>query len=201
MKIGVIGGTFDPVHYGHLILADRAAEYLELPKVLFIPSNMPPHKDLGKITPVRHRIEMLRLAIENNDIFELSTVECDRDGMSYSYETFGILHEMFGEDTDFYFIVGSDVLFDLASFKNFDILSKSCSFAVAVRSGANTQELRAVSAKLSSEYGARIIHVPYHEIDISSTIIREKVTSGESVRYMLPDTVRNYIRENGLYMV
>jgi len=200
LKIGVLGGTFDPVHNGHLVLAEQMSSYFNFPKVLFIPSNLPPHKEVEKIAPIGHRIEMLKLAIKDNDVFEMSVLECEREGMSYSYETIGLLEKMYPPDTEFYFIVGSDVLYDLETFKNFEILSKKCSFATAVRPGANVERLSDVVERLGKKYGATIYPVPFHEIDISSTMIRERIASGKSVRYLTPEAVLSYIMENKLYM-
>ena len=199
MRVGVIGDTFDPVHYGHLILADQIAEYMKLSKVLFIPSNNPPHKDVSKIAPVEYRLEMIKLAISGNEVFELSTIEYEHAGKNYSYETLIRLGHIFEEGTEFYFIIGSDVLYDLLTFKNFEELSARCRFAVAIRPGTDMPELSRAAERLRLEYGARIHIVPFNEIDLSSTIIRERIFSGKSVRYMLPEDVRRYIETKGLY--
>ena len=200
MKVGVIGGTFDPVHYGHLILAEQIAGHLGISKTLFIPSNEPPHKDAGSVAPIRHRIEMLRYAIEGNDAFELSLIEYERGGKSYSYETFRVLSEAYPKGTDFYFIAGSDVLYDLPSFKKVEELLKQCCFAVVARLGSDMLELRKTAERLRLTYGARIDIVPFLEIGISSTMIRKKVKLGESVQYLSPEKVVSYIKANGLYM-
>ena len=199
MRVGVIGGTFDPIHYGHLILAEQAAGYFNLSKVLFMPSNTPPHKDIQKVASVKHRIEMITLAIENNDLFEISAIESEREEKSYSYKTFELLSGIYEGGTEFYFITGSDVLCDLHSFKNLDELVKRCSFVVAVRPGADMARLTDSAEQLRSSFGAKIHIAPFQEIGISSTIIKEKVRSNESVRYMLPDKVKRYIETNGLY--
>ena len=199
MKVGVLGGTFDPVHCGHLILAEQMIGYLNLSKVLFVPSNAPPHKDAQKIAPTKHRYKMIALAIEDNDSFELSDIELKRKGKNYSYETFEILSEMYEESTDFYFIIGSDVLIDLPAFRKFSELSRRCSFAAAIRPGDDIAGLTDVIEILRSTFGAKVHIAPFQEIGISSTIIREKVRLGESVRYMIPDKVKRYIEANGLY--
>ena len=199
MRVGVLGGTFDPVHFGHIMLAEQVAAYLGLPKVVFIPANLPPHKEIERVAPIGHRIEMLKLAICGNGIFEVSTIECDREGKSYSYKTMEVLREIYPKGTEFHFIIGSDVLFDLTTFKNIDVLSKMCIFAAAIRPGADRAALSRVAEGLRENYGARVCLVPFDEVDISSTQVKGMIESNECLEGTLPGAVIDYISSKGLY--
>ncbi|MDR3121084.1 MAG: nicotinate-nucleotide adenylyltransferase [Clostridiales bacterium] len=198
-KIGILGGTFDPIHFGHLMLADQAAAALGLTKVLFVPTGRPPHKDESKLAPTRHRVEMTRLAVAGNRAFEVSTVESDEPGTSYTYLTLEKLRGQYGGGAEFYYIVGSDVLAYLTKFKNYGRLVQSCSFVAATRTGAHEAEMRALAERLAEDHGARVSLIPFAEVGISSTLIREKLAKAESVRYMLPDSVIEYIGRHGLF--
>ena len=201
LKIGILGGTFDPVHIGHLMLADHAATIFNLSKVLFIPSGRPPHKDISKITQASHRIAMIRLATSCNGLFETSTVECDSPGVSYTYATLDALRGIYGPDADFYYIVGSDVLYYITKFRNYRQVLDSCAFIASARPGAGQLQAGTLAREISAAHGARIELMDFPEIEISSSMIRDKIAAGESVRYMLPDKVIEYIGENGLYAV
>jgi len=198
-KIGILGGTFDPVHVGHLMLADQAASALGLSRVLFVPTGRPPHKDSRRITPAEHRIGMVRLAIEGNGLFEATTVECDYPGTSYTYITLGELRAQYGPDVEFYYIIGSDVLAYITKFINYRQVFDSCVFAVSARPGADRDRTEMLARELVESYGARIRLVGFPEIAISSSMLREKIARGESVRYMAPDAVIKYINEHNLY--
>ena len=199
MKIGVLGGTFDPIHAGHLILAEQVVHSIGLSKVLFIPSNRPPHKDERMVAPIQDRINMISLAIEDNPRFELSTIECEIDGKSYTYKTLERLKLEYDSDTAFYFIVGSDVLEELLLFRNYETVLKNCSFVTGSRAGADKQKIDAIAEDLISNYNAKIYMIPFTEIGISSTLIRDRIRKMQSIRYLIPDDVNQYISENRLY--
>ena len=200
MKVGVLGGTFDPIHVGHLMLADQVVNQLGLSKTLFVPSYRPPHKETGSICSVDDRVEMIKRAIAGNDRFELSTVERCIPGKGYTYKTLTVLKEEYDPGTEFYFIVGSDVLEDLVNFKCAEELMKSCTFVSALRPGADKGKLLALIDYLTKEFHASIQLIPFFEIGISSSLVRKSITAGESVRYFLPDSVIEYITQRQLYL-
>lgn len=197
MRIGILGGTFDPVHLAHLIIAEEVRQRLELPKILFIPAGNPWMKK-GLVTPAEHRVEMVKLAIKSNPFFELSTLEVERPGPTYTVDTLLELKEKFGPETEFYFIIGPDALVELPKWKSPDQLIRLCRLVGMRRPGAEVklEELEAAIPGLSSH----IIFMNEPQIGINSTDIRERVNKGLSIWYLVPDEVQNYIYEHKLYL-
>lgn len=197
-KTGILGGTFNPIHVGHLMLAQNAVEYCELDEVLIMPSGVSYLKDPDKIAPVEHRLEMTRLAIEGNDRFVLSTIETDRGGNSYTYETLEALTAG-NPDTQYYYIIGADTLFSMETWKNPEKIFAGCTVVCAKRDSYSDDELAAKAQSLTEKYGAKIIIMDIPEVPVSSTTIRQQLEKGMSCRYYLDDKVIDYIRKNGLY--
>ena len=197
-KIGIMGGTFDPIHYGHLILAQNALDTFKLDEIMFVPSGTPWLKDSTKVLSKNKRVSMTGIAIEDNAKFALSTIEIDREGNSYSYETVEELKKQ-QPDTEFYFILGADSLLEIEKWKHPDRLMAECSLLVAVRDNCDTEGLKQQIAYLAEKYEANIHILPAKRIDISSTNIRDLIADGKSVRYMLPDQVIKFIEKNHLY--
>lgn len=197
-RVGIMGGTFDPVHNGHLIIAEMALENFELDEILFVPSGIPWLKDVSKVLNKKTRVSLTGIAIEDNPHFALSTIEIDREGNSYSYETVEELKKS-NPDTDYYFIMGADSLFDLEIWKNPEILMKNCTLLVAVRDDYDQQQMRDRVSYLVHKYQAKIELLATPRVDISSTMIRERIAAGKCVRYMLPDPVIEYIKKMQLY--
>lgn len=197
-KIGIMGGTFDPIHYGHLLLAQNALTSFDLDEILFIPSGTPWLKESTKVLPKNKRVSMTGIAIEENPQFALSTIEIDRDGNSYSYETVEELKKS-NPDVDYYFIMGADSLLQIESWKCPDRLMKECTLLVAVRNDCDREGLEKQISYLKGKYEADIRILETARIDISSTIIRDMIAEGKSVRYMLPDNVIEFIEKNHLY--
>ena len=196
-KIGIMGGTFDPIHVGHLILAETARDYFSLDEILFIPSGSSYMKEC--VTDKYIRLQMVSLAIEDHPDFALSDMEVNRVGNSYSYETLQQLKEIHPENT-YYFIVGADSIFNMESWKKIDILFKNCIVAVAVREGYSVQELETYITTLTEKYeDCQIQLFATSRVDISSTDIRKRVFEGHSTRYMVPDKVLSYIKKNHIY--
>jgi nicotinate-nucleotide adenylyltransferase len=189
MKIGILGGTFNPVHHGHLLIAQDALEQLGLDRVLFIPAAMPPHKIPDRLATGRHRAAMLRLAIRGNRRFAVDDLELRRGGKSYSLDTIVALQRR-ELDAEFYFIIGSDSLPELHRWRSIHRLARLCRFAVVARPGCRVRPPR-VPVRMEIVRG--------HPCDISSTEIRERVASGRSIRYLVPDMVRRYILGHDLY--
>ncbi len=206
-----MGGTFNPVHLGHLRAAEEVAESLKLARVIFIPAAKPPHKSEGKIVPFKDRYRMLELALGGNPLFELSDLEHRRPGKSYSVETLTQLASQLGEAL--YFVVGLDAFLELPTWKSYRELFSLCHFVVVARPGYSPTSLdkmlqTQVSDKYSSDSQVQgFVHpslytVYYREVtllDISSSSIRDLLAIGCSVRYLLPEKVEDYIHQQGLY--
>jgi len=188
MRIGILGGTFNPIHIGHLVLAEEAKEKLNLEKVIFVPVYIPPHKKDKEITEADDRLKMVSLAIRGNPSFEASTFEIDSKATSYSIETLREFKRKYGEDTKLFFITGADSLGELFSWKGLDEIFKLSQFIVANRPGYDI-------ANLPKEVEA----VTITPLEISSSQIRRKIKEGKSIRYLVPEAVREYISAKGLY--
>ena len=198
MNIGVLGGTFDPIHIGHLILAEEARVKLELNEVNFVPAGYPWLKIDRAITPAIHRVEMVRLAIAANPCFKLCTIEVGKMGPSYTVDTILMLQEQLGTQANLFFILGHDALTDLSLWKEPGKLIQMCRLAVAPRlSSLNSESLERSIPGLS----ARIIPLDMPLIEISSTEIRRRLAEGLSVRYLVPDSVEKYMTEHKLYRI
>lgn len=197
-KIGIMGGTFDPVHIGHLIIAEKAREQFHLDEVLFMPSGTPYMKDIQKVLPGDIRAEMTRLAIEENPFFSISTMEIEKEGSTYTYETLESLHEK-NPNTEYFFILGADSLFAIENWKNPEKIFAGCHILAAVRNGRNVEEMEAQAAYLKEKFDADIILIESGHIEVSSSMIRKLVRDGHSIRYLVPDAVYDYIIKNKLY--
>jgi nicotinate-nucleotide adenylyltransferase len=202
MKIGVLGGTFDPVHVGHLLLAEDAARSAALDKVLFMPAHIQPFKQDVRITPDADRIGMLRLAVAENDRFDVTEVETARGSVSYTIDSLRCLREMFAENSagcEIYFIVGADMFISLGKWKEHERLMREFAFVAGRRPGYREEELEAAAKNYKARYGAEIIIADNTWIDVSSTEIRRRIAAGARIRYLTPDPVIEYIRKNNLY--
>ena len=189
MRIGVLGGTFDPVHIGHLVLAEEAVNQLGLDRLIFVPTNQPPHKDYSPLADAEDRFIMAKLAVEDNPSFEVSRVEIDRPGKSYSVETLKQLKEEYGPEAEIFLLTGSDSLEELSSWRQIDEVLRLCRFVVAGRPGYPLKNLPPGAGSISIT-----------PVNVSSTEIRRRIEQGESIRELLPDKVRKYILEKGLYV-
>jgi nicotinate-nucleotide adenylyltransferase len=184
-KIGILGGTFDPPHYGHLLIANEVLEALELDEVWFTPNQEPPHKQKSKVSNA-DRITMLDLAIEGHPKFKINTIELERQGRSYTVDTMKILTDMHpGEQ--FYFIIGADMIEYLPKWHKIDELMELVRFV-----GVNRPEYEETTT-------FPIMHVRVPEFAVTSSLIRNRCCEEQSIRYLLPDSVRDYIEENRLY--
>ncbi len=197
-RVGIMGGTFNPIHIGHLIVAEAAYEAYGLDEVLFVPSGHSYMKEQSEILDAKKRVHMTGLAIEDNPHFALSTIEIERDGNSYSYETLESLRKQ-NPTTEYYFIVGADTLFDLERWKHPEILLPSCTILVAVRNGVSVTKMREHADYLEEKFGGHIELLPTKHIDISATDIRKRISENRDARYMVPDAVLEYIHKNNLY--
>lgn len=198
-RVGIMGGTFDPIHIGHLILAECAYEQFHLDTVQFLPSGNPPHKtDRRDGASDEERLAMVALAIRDNPHFTLDAEEMRRTGYSYTSDTLVALRER-NPDTDYYFIVGADSLMSLDTWRAPDVISRNCVLLAAVRDQFSIAEMEEQAARLHERYGAQIRFLRSPELDISSTDLRARCRDGRSLRYYIPDDVIAYIRQSGIY--
>ncbi len=199
-KIGILGGTFNPVHCGHLIIAEAVREKFRLDRVLFIPVGTPPHKPGMEVAEARHRFEMVKCAVSTNPYFEASRLEMDRAGITYTVDTLADLKWVYPEGTEFYFIIGADIVPELTGWKDYAAVFGMCSFIAVLRPGHDREAFKLLVAGLEEKYGARILTAETPLIDISSTDIRDRVSGGRSIKYLVPYCVEEYIIGNRLYM-
>ena len=197
-KIGIMGGTFDPIHTGHMMLAEWAMDAAGLDQVWIIPTGQSYMKADRKVLPGRERLHMANLAAKGNSRLQCLDLEIEREGYTYSYETMEQLRERYPEDS-FYFIEGADCLFSMENWKCPERLLKSCIILAAVRGDSSLQELEAKRTELLDKYGGEIQLMTFPQMSISSTEIRNRLAEGKSIRYMVPDRVLQYIQEKGLY--
>ena len=197
MKIGIMGGTFDPIHYGHLILAETAYDRFCMDKVLIMPAGDPYFKVERGVSADEDREAMTRLAIEGNEHFEFSDLELKRVGDTYTVDTLKTLKEQYPYD-DLYLIVGSYTLFQMEKWYKPQEIFQMATILSSCRN-IPTSELDAQMDHLRGKYGAKIVNLYMPNIDISSTDIRDKVKHGMSVKYFTPDCVIEYIKEHQLY--
>lgn len=198
-RIGVMGGTFDPIHYGHLALAEHVRCEFHLDKIIFIPSGVPPHKNTFKVSDNMHRYMMTELATIQNPNFEVSDMEVISPEVSYTILTIQNLIDKYGVDVDIYFITGADVLLEIETWEKPDQLLKMCGFIVGTRPGHENKKLEEQVVILEEKYGANIHLARIPALDISSTDIRKRVTHKKSIKYLVPEGVEQYIYKNQLY--
>lgn len=198
-RIGILGGTFDPIHNGHLRLGKRAYEEFELESIWFMPSGVPPHKKDHRITEGKMRRDMVKLAIADTPCFLYSDFELKRKGDTYTAQTLTLLHRERPED-EFYFIIGADSLFSIETWKHPERLFKACIILAACRDEAATKEsLNGQIQMLKGKYGAHIKFLAMPLEHVSSHEIRKLIESGEPVSEYIPAEVEAYIRKEGLY--
>lgn len=199
MKIGIMGGTFDPIHIGHLLLAQFAYEECGLDEIWFLPNGNPPHKQTKEgQDALAHRVEMIRQAINDVPYFKLCLHESKTNRHSYTYKTMQELNVLYPHN-EFYFILGADSLFAIEEWKNFSEIFPSCIILAAVRDDKDAGDMKIQMAYLEQEYNARIILLKAPLLEISSTTIRKRAEKGLSIHYMVPDSVADYIKMNHLY--
>ncbi len=198
MKIGILGGTFDPIHNGHLIIGEYARTSLNLDKIIFIPVGIAPHKDNNNITCSNIRVKMIELAIKSNLFFEQSLIEVERDKTAYTIDTIISLRELYKDD-DLYFIMGGDSLFEIESWKDAEKLMKLCKFIVLDRGYSRKEDIREKMIDLEKRYGMKVQEIESPIIEISSTEIRKRIKNKRSIKYLVPEILEEYILENKIY--
>ena len=199
MNIGVLGGTFDPVHNGHLILAEEARSWLNLAEVLFVPAGQPWLKVDRPISPAEHRLQMLRLALVDKAHFKLSAMEIERAGPSYSLDTITEIREGLGSEDELFFILGWDNLAELTQWREPSRLIELCYLVAAPRPGYPRPNLKNLEVSIPG-ISTRVMLMKKPEVDITASAIRERVPKGLSVRHLVPEPVNRYIKEHKLYI-
>nr|BBH94910.1 putative nicotinate-nucleotide adenylyltransferase [Thermogemmatispora argillosa] len=200
-RIGLLGGTFDPIHYGHLVIAEEVRATLALSEVVFIPTGQPPHKPGRPVTPAAHRLAMLRLAIASNPAFSVSEIELERPGPSYTVETLRLLRERWGPGAYFAFILGADSLAEFTSWYNAaGVLAQlDCLVAVGRPGYRPPEELLATLEKRLPGIRERLRVVNAPSLSISASDLRRRVAEGRPIKYQTPESVEAYIAQHQLY--
>ncbi len=198
-----MGGTFNPIHYGHLVTAEEALVQFELDKVIFMPSGQPPHKTDGEILPPEERYLMAVIATASNPDFEVSRLEIERKGLSYTIDTLREFRHMYGPETETFFITGADAVWEILTWKDADRLVETCVFIAATRPGYSLEKFRRLHVLPENERGpgrpvVHIMEIP--ALAISSTDIRRRVREGRPIRYLVPEGVGSYIQKQAFYM-
>lgn len=198
-KIGIMGGTFDPIHLGHLILAETAFEQFKLEKVLFMPSKNPPHKQNLISSSDQCRLNMVKLAVGDNPHFEVSELELNREGITYTKDTLLQLARQ-KPNAEYSFLLGADSLFQIESWKDAAVIFQYTRIIIAARNHSQQKEIEEQIQYLSGKYQARIEQLLMPDIDISSSLIRSKIMQRKSVKYYIPASVEQYIKSQKLYI-
>ncbi len=220
MSVGLFGGTFNPIHIGHLRVASEVAEEFNLEKVFLIPTSFPPHKEIHGIAPPENRLEMTRLAAEGNPAFSVSDVELKRSGISYTIDTVTYFKRVFTKPEALFLIMGMDAFMEVDTWKSFKELFQLIPVIIMERPSMNYRGhslkndlLEFIRDKISDAYQYNVnkacychhsLHAIYHFnvslLDISGTKIRDLIRKGRSIRFLVPESVENYIYEQGLYL-
>jgi nicotinate-nucleotide adenylyltransferase len=211
MKIGIFGGTFNPIHFAHLRIVEEIRETFALSKVFFVPAATPPHKPLADDLSFAERLKMVHLAVQGNPHFTVSDVEGQREGKSYSIDTLRVFREMFPGD-EFFFIMGSDSFADFRSWKNYSAIFSCCNIVTISRPGTRISLHQALPVDIAHEFcyhesqnrlshrsGYSVYSIEGTQLDISSTAIRSLIRQGKSIKYLLPVTVEQYIKQQRFY--
>jgi nicotinate-nucleotide adenylyltransferase len=197
VRIGVLGGTFNPPHLGHLVCAQEAYVQLDLDAVMLIPARTPPHKPIEEEPGVEHRLELCRLAARDDPRFEVSELEAARSGPSYTVDTLSELHSN-APDNDLFLIVGGDIAAGFADWHEPERVLSLATLAVAKRRGTSRAAVDTTLARLPGGERTRFFRMP--RIGISSTLVRDRVRAGLPIRYLVPEPVESYIADRGLYL-
>lgn len=199
MKIGIMGGTFDPIHIGHLLLGEFAYEDFGLDEIWYLPNGNPPHKQqYEEKDALKHRVEMVRRAIKDVPYFKLCLHEAKENAHSYTYKTMQELNTLY-PDHEFYFILGADSLFSIEEWKYFREIFPACTILAAMRDDKDVTDMKEKIQDLEQKYHAEIRLLQAPLLEISSTTLRRRASNGQSIYYMVPDAVAEYIKTHYLY--
>lgn len=197
-RLGILGGTFNPVHLGHINIAMHAREYFSLHRVTLMPLGIPAHKPKEALASAKHRLEMVRLAVSGTPL-EAWDIEIRRPGPTYTVDTLELLGQALGDEYELFYIIGADTLMEIPTWKNILRVFELCTFLVFYRPGQRVEAVMQQTCLLTECYGAKICLAPHTGPDISSTMIKQMAEKGEDLTPWVPEAVSRYIRENGLY--
>lgn len=197
-KIGIMGGSFDPIHTAHLLIAESAREQLGLDEVWFMPNANPPHKQGREVSDAALRCEMVAHAIEDNPFFSLCRYEAERSEISYTADTLAYFHREYPE-TEWYFLMGGDSIRDFSTWYHPERIASLAVLVIANREEVQKKLLEEAVEKVKRDYQADVRILSFPQLDVSSSMIRKKVKEGKSIRYLLPGQAEKFIREHGLY--
>ena len=200
LTLGIMGGTFDPIHIGHLVTAEEARQQFSLDYVIFIPAGVPPHKDARHISSAEHRYIMTMLAVVDNPYFTVSRLEIDRRQPSYTIDTVQSFFQIYDHQLKLYFITGADAILDIVTWKDCELLLDSCFFIAASRPGYSFGKLKDVLGSVSPRMIKKVHLLEIPAMAVSSTFIRRRVASGKTIKYLTPEAVEQYIYKNRLYV-
>lgn len=199
LNIGLMGGTFDPIHIGHLVTAEEARQQFSLDYVIFIPAGLPPHKEKEQVSPAEHRCLMTTLAVMSNPSFIVSRVEVDQEKPSYTIDTIHHFKTRDAPGANLFFITGADAILEILTWKDYSALLTLCTFIAVSRPEYPLEKLGEMTANLSPELKSRIHLLEIPALAISSTFIRKRVALGKTIKYLTPEPVEQYIKKHGLY--
>ncbi len=195
-RLGIMGGTFDPIHYGHLLMAEEARQAFALDQVVFVPNGRPAHKKAYLVSSPEDRYAMTLLATAANPHFHCSRIEIERPGPSYTIDTLRVFRALYPNLDALYFITGADAILEILTWHEYDRLVEECRFIAVTRPGFVLDQMRDVA---DAEFLERVSFLPIPGLEISSTDIRRRVREGRSVKYLTPSAVESYVTKNGLY--
>ncbi len=195
-RLGIMGGTFDPIHYGHLLMAEEARTAFALDRVLFVPNGRPAHKKIYAVSSPEDRYAMTLLATASNPDFSCSRLELDRPGPSYTIDTLRAVRQLYPELEALYFITGADAVLEILTWHEYDNLAQECRFIAVTRPGFVLERLAEIADKAFLD---RVSFLPIPALEISSTDLRRRVRDGRSLKYLTPEPVEAYLRQQGLY--
>jgi nicotinate-nucleotide adenylyltransferase len=205
-SVALFGGAFNPIHFGHLAIAEEVRSKHNIDKVIFIPTNIPPHKDPADLADAKKRLIMAYLATVSNPCFETSSFEIDKGGKSFSIDTVKYYHQLFKGKVELYFIIGADMLMEISTWKNIEELLKMCRFIAVSRPGYDVQKLfnrhflASENYAVASELLENILIEDMTMLDISATNIRRRVKEWKSIKYLVPEPVEQFIHNQQLYL-
>ena len=199
LNIGLMGGTFDPIHMGHLVTAEEARQQFSLDYVIFIPAGLPPHKEKEQVSPAEHRCLMTTLAVMSNPSFVVSRLEVDKDEPSYTIDTVRYFASSSAPGTNLFFITGADAIMEILTWKDYSDLIRLCTFIAVSRPEYPLERLGEITGNLSMELRTKIHLLEIPALAISSTFIRKRTALGKTIKYLTPEPVEQYIKKHGLY--
>ncbi len=199
LKIGIFGGSFNPIHNGHLALGKTVCDELALDQLIFIPAGFPPHKSHQFLAPAEHRYAMVKLAVTCDRRFSVSRLELDSEETTYTVTTLKAFRQLFTDEDQLFFIMGADSLVDLVNWWSFGELVTLCTFVAAARPGISRETMTQQIEVLKSQFGAKVMVVDMPLMDLSASEIRHRIARGEGISPLVPEPVASYIVQNGLY--